>query len=227
MEHATHSTSSLMDRTHADGMWFSSWENSFALVFWLEEGRKKKQTTSSEWEPLGPKMKVKKDTQISERLICVLMFPLVPASVFFLFVCLFSEHSPPAAPTAPCITVPAPLYGLKSFSMHLKIFMNPNTVILLQQLSASSECRRKPTYRVTFADSSIKVHLGSAGDYWLTIGRTANGTKPAHSVLWHLFWKSSGTNNYCMYMHDVCVCVRTAVRGFSVFVHFFFMYLRA
>lgn len=193
---------------------------------WRRKG-KKKQTTSSEWEPLCPKMKVKKDTRISERLICVLMFPLVPASVFFLFVCLFSEHSPPAAPTAPCITVPAPLYGLKSFSMHLKIFMNPNTVILLQQLSASSECRRKPTYRVTFADSSIKVHLGSAGDYWLTIGRTANGTKPAHSVLWHLFWKSSGTNNYCMYMHDVCVCVRTAVRGFSVFVHFFFMYLRA
>lgn len=52
---------------------------------------------------------------------------------------------------------------LKAFSMRLKIFMNLNTVILLRQLSASGECLQKPTYRVIFADSSIKVHLD--GDY--------------------------------------------------------------
>lgn len=36
VEHTTHSThSSLMDRTHADGMWFSSWENPCSCL-WLD-----------------------------------------------------------------------------------------------------------------------------------------------------------------------------------------------
>lgn len=41
MEH-THSTSSVMDRTHHDGMWFSSWEN-FLLLFLIRAEEKKKQ----------------------------------------------------------------------------------------------------------------------------------------------------------------------------------------
>lgn len=44
VEHTTHSKSNLMDGTHADGMWFSSWENSLLLVL-IGGGTKK---TSSE-----------------------------------------------------------------------------------------------------------------------------------------------------------------------------------
>lgn len=60
--------------------------------------------------------------------------------LFIFFICLFVY-----LPNTPCSLLAAhtdPLYGPKSFSMHLKIFMNLNTIILLQQLSASSECCR-------------------------------------------------------------------------------------
>lgn len=71
--------------------------------------------------------------------LMLLLGPVNLFSHFFVYLLVYALY---AAPTVPCITIPAPLYGLKSFSMHLKIFMNLNTGILLELLSASVECCR-------------------------------------------------------------------------------------
>lgn len=137
--------------------------------FWLEE-QKKKKTTWSEWESFSPKtpqrfLQVNKKKK--ERLICVLMC-LLASCLFIISICLFVCL--PNSPHTPCLLHLQLLASLcwllsmdlKAFSMHLKIFMNLNRVILLRQLSGDVRWMpQKPTYRVIFADSSIKVHLGS------------------------------------------------------------------
>lgn len=102
-----------------------------------------------------------------KRLICVLMC-LLASCLFIISFCLFVCL--PNSPHTPCLLHLQLLASLcwllsmdlKAFSMHLKIFMNLNRVILLRQLSGDVRWMpQKPTYRVIFADSSIKVHLGS------------------------------------------------------------------
>lgn len=140
-----------MDRTHADGMWFSSWEIPCSC-FRLD---KDKNITSG--RTFHSTQRLKKTG---------LMFPLFP---IFLSLLLVSSLC-------------------ASCSLHLQILSGPKSlpsqnIYELEHcyFALASECQQwmqqKPNYSAVavFADSSIKIHLSR--DYWLTIGRLANGTK--------------------------------------------------
>ena len=116
LERATHSTSSAMDRTHADGIWFSSWESSL-LLFLIGGGKKRKQQAWVHDSLLVQHGEKAPRTGVScksrDELYCVLLMSLLVPVYLLSSVCLpNAPRSAPAAPTLPCITVPAPLCGL-------------------------------------------------------------------------------------------------------------------
>lgn len=94
-------------------------------------------------------------------------------SSLFWFVCIhllcFNRLFPPAA-------LSCPLHGPESSSRCLKIFMNVDTVILLQQqLSATSEWRRNQTTK------PMKVHFRGTEDFRLAdMCRKTNGQLREH-----------------------------------------------
>lgn len=148
----------LMDRTHADGMWFSSWENPCSC-FRLDEG---KEANSCQYEPFHRKFTGRPPSSKKKCFFLCFNVPVRFCSFtfsFFPIVCLPTHRSMLAAAPQPVLSTDP-----KSSSSQ-NIYESERTYF-------ASASEWKPNHAVVFADSSIKVHLGVLRETidWLPVG---------------------------------------------------------